>query len=144
MPSVTLRAELLSSRSPNIIVAVSPPSRLYAVAQPRLTNSSANSAIDRPAEPLSLPGIARALSMSKTKLCSLAAAEDTTVLAMINGKRVEEAGRLLRQRGCSVAEAADQVGVHDHNYFTKIFKAYMGETPRDYQKRAQKDRAAKR
>ena len=52
--------------------------------------------------------------------------------------------RLLRQRGCSVAEAADQVGVHDHNYFTKIFKAYMGETPRDYQKRAQKDRAAKR
>ena len=96
------------------------------------------------AEPLSLPGIARALSMSKTKLCSLAAAEDTTVLAMINGKRVEEAGRLLRQRGCSVAEAADQVGVHDHNYFTKIFKAYMGETPRDYQKRAQKDRAAKR
>ena len=96
------------------------------------------------AEPLSLPGIARALSMSKTKLCSLAAAEDTTVLAMINGKRVEEAARLLRQRGCTVAEAAEQVGVHDHNYFTKIFKAYMGETPRDYQKRAQRERVAQR
>jgi len=90
---------------------------------------------DHYTEPLTLTSIARALSMSKTKLCSIAAAQDTTVMAMVNGKRIDEACRLLRHRGCSVGDAADRVGVADHNYFSKLFRTYMGETPREYQKR---------
>lgn len=86
-------------------------------------------------ESLSLDSIAKALSMSKTKLCSVAAKQGTTVMTMINNKRMEEAKRMFRHRSDRVAEIAYLVGIRDYNYFTKLFKAYTGETPRAYQKR---------
>lgn len=86
------------------------------------------------AEPLTLDSIAHALSMSKTKLCSIAAKQGTTVMAMINTRRMEEAKRLFRHRNDRVAEVACLVGVRDYNYFSKLFRAYTGKTPSAFRK----------
>ncbi len=90
------------------------------------------------AETLTLDGIASALSMSKTKLCSIASKLGTTVMKMVNVKRMEEAKRILRHSDDRINEIASMVGLRDFNYFTKQFKAYCGETPRAYQKRHRK------
>ncbi|RAU93291.1 helix-turn-helix domain-containing protein [Paenibacillus sp. YN15] len=50
----------------------------------------------------------------------------------INKTRMEEAKRLLREQGCSVAETASKVGYADLNTFTRIFKKYEGITPGKY------------
>lgn len=91
-------------------------------------------------EQLSLDKIAKALSMSKTKLCGVASRQGTTVMAMVNQKRMEEAKRFLRNRNDRISEISYLVGIRDYNYFTKLFKAYTGETPRAYQERFRKVR----
>ncbi len=85
--------------------------------------------------PLLLGDIAEALSMSKTKLCGVAAKQGTTVKTMLNNRRMEEAKRMLRHGEDRIGEIADLVGLPDFNYFTKQFKAYTGETPRAYRER---------
>lgn len=86
-------------------------------------------------EKLTLDGIAKALSVSKTKLCSVTAMHGSTVMTLVNNKRIEEAKHLLRTTDLYVYEVSERVGVPDQNYFSKLFRAYVGETPRDYQKR---------
>lgn len=88
------------------------------------------------AEQLSLSGIAQALSMSKTKLCAVASRQRTTVRALLNTRRMEAAANLLRHSGMQIGEIAAQVGVRDCNYFTKLFKAQTGQTPRGYRNTA--------
>lgn len=83
---------------------------------------------------ISLDDIADALSMSKSKLCALAAKQGTTVVGMINSRRMEEAKRLFRTRNERIADVAARVGIPDFNYFTKLFKAYTGKTPSAYRK----------
>ncbi|MEG1523791.1 MAG: PocR ligand-binding domain-containing protein [Clostridia bacterium] len=89
-------------------------------------------------EALTLDTIAKALSMSKTKLCSIAAKQGTTVMNMVNTRRMEEAKRLFRHKNDRVAEVAYQVGVRDYNYFSKLFKAYTGKTPSAYRNQYRK------
>lgn len=86
-------------------------------------------------EPLKLDDIAASLSMSKTKLCGVAARQGTTVKTLLNNRRMEEAKRMLRHGDDRISEVANLVGLCDYNYFTKQFKAYTGETPRAYQDR---------
>ena len=54
-------------------------------------------------------------------------AEHITVL------RIEKAKLLMSDGNCSVSEAAAAVGIEDANYFTKVFKAQVGVTPKKYQ-----------
>lgn len=86
-------------------------------------------------EKLTLEGIAKALSVSKTKLCSITAMHGSTVMTLVNKRRVEEAKHLLRTTDLYIYEVSERVGVPDQNYFSKLFRAYVGETPREYQKR---------
>ena len=86
-------------------------------------------------EKLTLDGIAKALSVSKTKLCSVTAMHGNTVMSLVNERRIEEAKRLLRTTDLYIYEVSQKVGVPDHNYFSKLFRAAVGETPREYQKR---------
>ena len=86
-------------------------------------------------EKLTLEGIAKALSVSKTKLCSITAMHGSTVMTLVNNRRLEEAKRLLRSTDLYIYEVSEKVGVPDQNYFSKLFRAYVGETPREYQKR---------
>ena len=92
------------------------------------------------AEPQTLDDIASALSMSKTKLCGVAARQGSTVKTMLNNRRMEEAKRMLRHGNDRISEVAYLVGLRDYNYFTKQFKAYTGETPRAYQERHRRTR----
>ena len=84
---------------------------------------------------ISLDTIATTLSISKTKLCNIALKQETTINEMIRTRRLKEAKSLLANTHYSISEISLRVGVVDYNYFTKIFKAYTGLTPREYRKR---------
>ena len=86
-------------------------------------------------ERLTLERIAKALSVGKTKLCAVTAMHGSTVMTLVNEIRIEEAKRLLENTCLRIRDVSEQVGVTDANYFTKLFRAYTGETPRAYQKR---------
>ena len=86
-------------------------------------------------ERLTLEKIAKALSVGKTKLCAITAMHGSTVMTLVNEIRIEEAKKLLETTCLRIRDVSEQVGVSDPNYFTKLFRAYTGETPRDYQKR---------
>ncbi len=81
---------------------------------------------------LSLAVIAKALGMSKTKLCALGTQENTTVHHMIRDRRLAEARRLLRETDMAIARVADYVGISDYNYFSKVFRAQQQCTPKQY------------
>lgn len=86
-------------------------------------------------EKLTLEKIAKALSVGKTKLCSITAMHGSTVMTLVNEIRIEEAKRLMETTCMRISDISEQVGVTDPNYFSKLFRAYTGETPRAYQKR---------
>lgn len=46
-----------------------------------------------------------------------------------NALRVRHADELIRHGGCTVARAAEMVGIDDAKYFTKLYKKFKGETP---------------
>lgn len=46
--------------------------------------------------------------------------------------RMQKAATLLTTSSSPISEVAAQVGIADYNYFSKVFKAYFGQTPRDY------------
>lgn len=52
-----------------------------------------------------------------------------------NRIRLEKAKELLLQSDASVTEVAASVGYNDISYFTRIFKQYTKETPRDFRKK---------
>lgn len=55
-----------------------------------------------------------------------------TITDFINRKRVEEAAQYLQRGNISITEAAFMVGFNDLNYFSKVFKKVMSETPSHY------------
>ena len=52
----------------------------------------------------------------------------------INRRRVAMAQELLRNQDLLVAEVAEAVGMPDANYFTRLFRRLVGETPSRYRK----------
>ncbi len=57
-----------------------------------------------------------------------------TITEYINTKRVHESLKLLSTTDMMVQDIASYVGIVDFNYFTKIFKKYIGVSPRQYRK----------
>lgn len=55
-----------------------------------------------------------------------------TILAYVNGVRIEKARQLLRDRYASVSEIAEKTGFHDVYYFSRVFKKYTGCPPSRY------------
>ena len=53
---------------------------------------------------------------------------------LINQHRMEEAARMLRETGLSVADIARAVGYDSQSRFTSAFKSYYGVLPREYRK----------
>lgn len=51
----------------------------------------------------------------------------------IRKRRMEKAAEVLRTERITVAETAYKVGISDPHYFTKLFKAHFGITPKKYQ-----------
>lgn len=86
---------------------------------------------------LSLDRIAKALSMSKSKLCSLAGDIEPreTLMNLITGRRIKAAMQLLKSPDAVIREVAEAVGIPDYNYFTKVFKKRTGMTPSEYRRK---------
>lgn len=55
-----------------------------------------------------------------------------TIPEYINKIRMENAMELLRETPLSLREVAASVGIHDSFYFSKLFKKFTGQTPREY------------
>ena len=58
----------------------------------------------------------------------------STLIDYINTQRVIRAAQLLVQNNHTIAAVAEEVGILDVNYFTKIFKKTLGVTPTRYRR----------
>ncbi|GGB88779.1 hypothetical protein GCM10011352_13480 [Marinobacterium zhoushanense] len=60
-------------------------------------------------------------------------AYDVTFQEMLQQLRMKEATRLLENPDLQILDVALTVGYRDHSYFCRVFKKYMGVTPKTYQ-----------
>ncbi len=82
---------------------------------------------------LSLAELAETAGLSETYFSSRFRKETgQTVTAYLAGLRISQAARLLRESDMPVQEISSFVGYSDNNYFSKVFRRYMGMTPRAY------------
>lgn len=87
-------------------------------------------------EKLSLERVSRDLHIGRTKLCRLAKqlSGGRTLSELIAQRRMEAAKDLLLRSQMSISAVAEAVGVSDYNYFSRVFRAVTGVTPRDFRK----------
>jgi len=83
---------------------------------------------------LTLNDIANEMNVSKSKLCSIASRQGTTIVSMLNAYRMKIAAENLTESARSIASIAQEVGFSDYNYFTRIFRKQYGVSPREYRK----------
>lgn len=87
------------------------------------------------AEPLTLKSLAAMCFISPSYLSALFKQETgTTLIDYINTQRVNRAAQLLEHSSHAIAAVAEEVGILDVNYFTKIFKKTLGVTPTRYRR----------
>lgn len=87
------------------------------------------------AEPLTLKSLAAMCFISPSYLSALFKQETgTTLIDYINTQRVNRAAQLLEHSSHTIAAVAEEVGILDVNYFTKIFKKTLGVTPTRYRR----------
>ena len=87
------------------------------------------------AEPLTLKSLAAMCFISPSYLSALFKQETgSTLIDYINTQRVNRAAQLLVQNNHTIANVAEEVGILDVNYFTKIFKKTLGVTPTRYRR----------
>ncbi|MCI8538477.1 MAG: helix-turn-helix domain-containing protein [Oscillospiraceae bacterium] len=85
-------------------------------------------------EKLSLASISAQLHIGRTKLCRLAKelSGGHSLTYLIAQRRIEAAKTLLLQSDASISAVADAVGISDYNYFSRVFRASTGMTPRAF------------
>jgi len=73
--------------------------------------------------------------LGKTTLSKVVKEEHgMTIMELLSSLRMAEAKRLLHNSSLSVMEIARQVGIHDYNYFSKLFRHATGMTPTEYRR----------
>lgn len=93
-------------------------------------------------EPMSLSQISDLFSINASYLSSLFKKEmGITITNFINQQKVRFAIMLLNKTDTQIQDIASQVGIHDVNYFIKVFKKIIGMTPKEYRNsiKGQKD-----
>ncbi|MEE0945506.1 MAG: PocR ligand-binding domain-containing protein [Acutalibacteraceae bacterium] len=84
---------------------------------------------------LSVNGLCRRFGISKNRLYEISRKWfKKSVLEYITSVRIEEAKKLLTTTDLPINQISAMVGIKDYNYFTKVFKAYMGTPPLKYRK----------
>lgn len=79
--------------------------------------------------------ICRAFGIGRTKLFEVSKRNfGMSIARYIRKKKVEAAAAYMAEHGCKVSEAADYAGFSDYNYFSKVFKAETGFSPKKYEK----------
>lgn len=82
---------------------------------------------------LSLKTQAKLLNVNASYLSTLFKKETgSTLTDYVNRKRVEHALFLLNSTNMLIQTIAQYCGIPDVNYFTKTFKKYIGQTPKEY------------
>ena len=89
---------------------------------------------------ISLDDIAQHVHFSKTYLSRIFK-EDTgeNISSYINKVRVDRARLLLADQDLSLVDVAALTGFEDQSYFTKVFKAVTGQTPKKYKESRRRD-----
>ena len=85
---------------------------------------------------LSLASISKHLHIGRTKLCALAKelSGGQTLSYLIAQRRINAAKRLLLQTSMPISAVAEEVGISDYNYFSKVFRSMTGTTPSAFRK----------
>lgn len=84
-------------------------------------------------EPLTLKSLAEALSLSESYLSVIFKREmGVAVSEYIRAKRVETARTLLQYTEFSCLEIAEYLCFSSDSHFSRVFKAYTGQTPTEY------------
>lgn len=82
---------------------------------------------------LSLKTQAQLLNVNASYLSTLFKKETgMTLTDYVNKKRMDNAVFLLNSTNMQIQNIAQYCGIPDVNYFTKIFKKYIGKTPKEY------------
>ncbi len=91
-------------------------------------------------EKLSLAVMSKDLHIGRTKLCALAKelSGGRTLSWLIAQRRIDAAKRLLVQSTLPISAVAEEVGIDDYNYFSKVFRAVTGVTPSLFRKNARR------
>ena len=91
-------------------------------------------------ESLSLKEIAHRFGIGETTLCKSVKRDiNMTVNELVRSLRIEKAKQLLQSTELQISIVAEQVGIPDYNYFTKIFKKETGVTPSVFRKLCEKE-----
>ncbi len=91
-------------------------------------------------DPVSLQDLASSFFISKGHLCRIFRAEmGTSVLHYTTQLRIRRACEELIRSDRTIARIASSVGLEDPNYFSRVFRAYMGMSPTEYRLHAQKE-----
>lgn len=78
----------------------------------------------------SLDKLAARCNVSKEHLCrTFKAATGSSIGDYLTARRMEEARRLIEERGLAIKDAAECVGYTDLGYFYRVFKRSFGRTP---------------
>lgn len=84
-------------------------------------------------EPLSLRQLSELFSINSSYLSTVFKKEmGMTITSYINKQKVRYAITLLNKTDSQIQNIASQVGIHDVNYFIKVFKKIIGMTPKEY------------
>jgi AraC family transcriptional regulator len=85
-------------------------------------------------DPLSLASMAAQIDMSRCHFATqFKQATGVTPHQYVSEQRVENAKRLLRSDQLSIAEIALMCGFANQSHLNKVFKKYVGTTPKVYQ-----------
>ena len=88
-------------------------------------------------EPISRRDIAEAVGYNESYISHMFADTlHTTLTEYLNGLRLEEATRLLRDTDRTVSQIATQVGFGSLRSFNRVFLEQIGTTPREYRRNA--------
>lgn len=84
-------------------------------------------------EDLGLNTLSKILGVNSSYLSSLFKKEtDLTLTHYVQKKRIEHSLFLLNTTDMQIQNIASYVGITDVNYFTKLFKKFIGKTPKEY------------
>ena len=57
-----------------------------------------------------------------------------TIVDFVNKTRIENSCKLLENTDLHISAISEKVGIFDYNYFSRMFKKYIGKTPTQYRK----------
>lgn len=85
------------------------------------------------ASPLTVSEVAHEVGVSPDYLTRLFKKElDAPVISFINQKRIQASLKLLNTTDLYIQDIGDMVGIPDTSYFNKLFKKYIGISPKQY------------